>query len=164
MVVVACGLALVQCCGAVADQNPAAQESSRAGQTFRIAGTVVSATTGEPLSQARISIAETRDRAKSISMVTSEDGHFEFSQLKAGKYSLEGAKRGFIFSAYEQHEQYSTAIVTGPEFATEQLVLRLTPMALITGHVMDEFGDPAKRKSRIVFGEPRGRNEPHHSF
>ena len=73
MVIVTCGLVLVQCCGAVAEQNPAAQESSRAGQTFRIAGTVVSATTGEPLSQARISVAETRDRAKSISMVTSED-------------------------------------------------------------------------------------------
>ncbi len=156
LVIVTCGLALVQCCGAVADQNPAAQESSRAGQTFRIAGTVVSATTGEPLSQARISVAETRDRAKSISMVTSEDGHFEFSQLKAGKYSLEGAKRGFISSAYEQHEQYSTAIVTGPEFATEQLVLRLTPMALITGHVMDEFGDPVRSANLVLYLENHG--------
>jgi uncharacterized protein (DUF2141 family) len=156
MVIVTCGLALVRCCGAVADQNPAAQESSRAVQTFRIAGTVVSATTGEPLSQARISIAETRDRAKSISMVTSEDGHFEFSQLKAGKYSLEGAKRGFISSAYEQHEQYSTAIVTGPEFATEQLVLRLTPMALITGHVMDEFGDAVRRANLVLYLENHG--------
>jgi hypothetical protein len=156
MVIVSCGLALVRCCGAVADQNPAAQETSRAGQTFRIAGTVVSATTGEPLSQARISVAETRDRAKSISMVTSEDGHFEFSQLKAGKYSLEGAKRGFISSAYEQHEQYSTAIVTGPEFASEHLVLRLTPMALITGHVMDEFGEPVRSANLVLYLENHG--------
>jgi hypothetical protein len=155
-VIATCGLALVSCGGAVAGQNPATQESSRAGQAFRIAGTVVSATTGEPLSQARISIAETRDRAKSISMVTSEDGHFEFSQLKAGKYSLEGAKRGFISSAYEQHEQYSTAIVTGPEFATEQLVLRLMPMALITGHVMDEFGDPVRSANVVLFFENHG--------
>jgi uncharacterized protein (DUF2141 family) len=156
MVIVTCGLALVQCCGAVAEQNPAAQEGSHAGPTFRIAGTVVSATTGEPLAQARTSVAETRDRAKSISMVTSEDGHFEFSQLKAGKYSLEGAKRGFISSAYEQHEQYSTAIVTGPEFATEHLVLRLTPMALITGHVMDEFGDPVRSANLVLYLENHG--------
>jgi hypothetical protein len=47
-----------------------------------MAGTVVSATTGAPLSQARITIAETRDRGKLISMITSEDGHFEFSQLR----------------------------------------------------------------------------------
>jgi hypothetical protein len=89
-------------------------------------------------------------------MVTSEDGHFEFSQLKAGKYSLQGAKRGFVASAYEQHEQYSTAIVTGPEFATEHLVLRLTPMALITGHVMDEFGDPVRSANVALFLENHG--------
>ena len=151
-----CGLALVQSGGALARQNPAAQEGSRAGQSFRIAGTVVSATTSEPLAQARISLAETKDRAKTISMVTSEDGHFEFSQLKAGKYSLQGAKRGFVASAYEQHEQYSTAIVTGPEFATEHLVLRLTPMALITGHVIDEFGDPVRSANVVLFLENHG--------
>jgi hypothetical protein len=137
-------------------QNPTPQERSRASQTFKIAGTVVSATTGAPLSQARISIAETRDRGKAISMVTSEDGHFEFSQLKAGKYSLQGAKRGFISSAYEQHEQFSTAIVTGQEFSTENLVLRLTPMALITGHVTDEFGEPVRSASVTLYLENHG--------
>ena len=137
-------------------QNPAPQEASRASQTFKIAGTVVSATTGAPLSQARISIAETRDRGKAISMVTSEAGHFEFSQLKAGKYSLQGAKRGFISSAYEQHEQFSTAIVTGQEFSTENLVLRLTPMALITGHLMDEFGEPVRNARVMLYLENHG--------
>jgi hypothetical protein len=123
---------------------------------FRIAGTVVSATTGAPLSQARISLAETRDRGKVVSMITSEDGHFQFSQLKAGKYSLQGAKRGFISSAYEQHEQFSTAIVTGQEFSTENLVLRLTPMALITGHLTDEFGDPVRSANVALFLENHG--------
>ena len=116
----------------------------------------MSATTGAPLSQARISIAETRDRGKAISMVTSEDGHFEFSQLKPGKYSLQGAKRGFISSAYEQHEQFSTAIVTGQEFSTENLVLRLTPMALITGHVTDEFGEPVRSAHVTLYLENHG--------
>jgi uncharacterized protein (DUF2141 family) len=140
------GLALVQLGAANGTEGQAAAgvEGSRAGQTFKIAGTVVNAMTGAPLSQARISIAETRERGKAISMITAEDGHFEFSQLKAGKYSLSGARRGYLSAAYEQHEQYSTAIVTGQEFATENLVLRLTPMALITGHVSDEFGDPIR--------------------
>lgn len=152
------GLTLLQFGGARAaqSQNPAPQERSRTGQTFNIAGTVVSATTGTPLSQARISIAETRDRGKAISMVTSEDGHFEFSQFKPGKYSLQGAKRGFISSAYEQHEQFSTAIVTGPEFSTENLVLRLTPMALITGHVTDEFGEPVRSADVTLYLENHG--------
>jgi len=133
--------------------NPALQESSKAAQSFKIAGTVVSSTTGAPLSQARISVAETRDPAKVASLITSEDGHFEFSQLKPGKYSLQGAKRGFISAAYEQHEQFSTAIVTGPEFSTDQLVLRLTPTALITGHVLDEFGDPVRSALVLLYFE-----------
>jgi hypothetical protein len=116
----------------------------------------VSATTGAPLSQARISVAETRDRLKASSMVTSDDGHFEFSQLRAGKYSLQGAKRGFISSAYEQHEQFSTAIVTGQEFSTENLVLRLIPMALITGHVTDEFGEPVRNAQVTLYMENHG--------
>ena len=134
-------------------QTSAVQEGQRAGQTFRIAGTVVNAMTGAPLSQARISIADTRDRSKPMGMITSEDGHFEFSQLKVGKYSLSGAKHGFISAAYEQHEQYSTAIVTGEEFATENLVLRLTPMALITGHVTDEFGEGIRSASIVLYFE-----------
>jgi hypothetical protein len=155
MVLALLGLALMQPGGAGAPQSqtPAVPEGSRASQTYKIAGTVVSAMTGAPLSQARISIAETGERGKLVSMITSEDGHFEFPQLKAGKYSLQGAKRGFISSAYEQHEQFSTAIVTGQEFSTENLVLRLTPMALITGHVADEFGDPIRSASVALYFE-----------
>lgn len=158
MVMTILGMALVQLSGArtAQTQNPPPQDASRPGQTFKIAGTVVSAATGAPLSQARISIAETRDRGRAISMVTSVDGHFEFSQLKPGKYSLQGAKRGFISSAYEQHEQFSTAIVTGQEFSTENLVLRLTPMALITGHVTDEFGEPVRSAQVTLYLENHG--------
>jgi protocatechuate 3,4-dioxygenase beta subunit len=149
------GSALLQPAAAAAAQspNPVLPAGSQAGQTFRITGTVVNAMTGAPLSQARISIANTKDRAKVTSMSTSENGHFEFLQLKPGKYSLQGAKRGFLSSAFEQHEQFSTAIVTGPEFSTENLVLRLTPMALIAGHVFDEFGDPVRSAQVALYFE-----------
>lgn len=138
---------------AAKNQNPSRQQDSQTGQTFRIAGTLVSATTGEVLAQARISLSDTTSRQKAVSMVTSEDGHFEFSNLRPGKYSLQGAKRGFITSAYEQHEQFSTAIVTGPEFSTGNLLLRLTPTALITGHVFDEFGEPVRSANVVLYLE-----------
>ncbi len=152
------GFALLQpgLAGAAQNTKLALQESSKGGQALKIAGTVVSSTNGAPLSQARISIAEVRGRELVASMITSEDGHFEFSQLKAGKYSLQGAKRGFLSAAYDQHEQFSTAIVTGPDFPTEHLVLRLTPMALITGHVLDEFGDPVRSAHVLLYFEAHG--------
>ncbi len=150
-----CGFALLQPCDPTraqeANQVPPERSTTAAG--FKIAGIVVNAMTGTPLAQARISLAETRDRSKVISVVTSENGQFAFSQLRPGKYSLQGAKRGFISAAYDQHEQFSTAIVTGPEFSTDSLVLQLTPMALITGHVFDEYGDPVRHAQVFLYLE-----------
>jgi hypothetical protein len=134
-------------------QNSPTPSDSQASHTFRISGTVVNAITGDPLSQARISIAETGDRGRPTSIITSENGRFDFPRLKTGKYSLQGAKRGFISAAYDQHEQFSTAIVTGSEFPTENLVLRLTPMAIISGHVLDEFGDPIHHATIFLYLE-----------
>ena len=117
-------------------------------QGYRIAGTVVNAVTGSALGRVKVTLEDTRNRMRVIATVTGEGGRFEFAGLPAGKYALEGARSGFIPSGYEQHEQYSTAIVTGPEFATDKLVLRLMPMAMIAGHVLDESGE-AVRDARV---------------
>jgi hypothetical protein len=122
-------------------------------QSFKIAGTVVNAITGAPLARVHISIADTRARMQRIEALTGEDGHFEFSPLRSGKYALQGTKRGYITAGYDQHEQYSTAIVTGPDFSTDKLVFRLMPMAVISGHVMDESGEPVRNAQIGLFGE-----------
>ena len=112
---------------------------------FRISGTVVSKADGHSLARARVTVRDVKDAQKFRFMVTSEDGRFEFNGIPAGKYSLEGAKHGFISAAYDQHDQFSTAIVTGAGFDTETLVLRLAPDAVISGKVLDEVGDPVRR-------------------
>jgi len=132
---------------------PAARESDAPGQGFNIAGTVVNAVTGAPLARVKVSLADTRARTQRVEMVTGEGGHFEFGARPSGKYSLEGTKGGYITSAYEQHEQYSTAIVAGPGFATEKLVLRLMPLAIIEGHVFDESGEPVRSAQVRLFME-----------
>ena len=125
------------------------QSSDPAG--YRIAGTGVSKVDGHPLARARIFIRQARDQQKFQSMVTSDDGKFEFRGLPAGKYSLEGTKRGYISAGYDQHDQFSTAIVTGAGIDTEGLWLRLAPAAVITGRVLDEAGDPVRRAQVIVY-------------
>ncbi len=122
-------------------------------QEFTIAGTVVSATTGAPLARVTVSIADARSRSRMIETQTGESGHFEFAGVPAGKYTLQGVKRGYMTSGYEQHEQYSTAIVTGPEFATEALILRLMPLAMIKGHVLDEAGETVRNARLQLFME-----------
>jgi hypothetical protein len=112
--------------------------------TFRISGTIVNSLTGAPLNQARVSITDTGDPANTAFIVTSGDGHFAFTSLQRGKFSLEGAKRGYLPGGYEQHQQFTTAIVTGTAFNTANLVLRLTPFARLSGEVLDETGEPVR--------------------
>src|SRR5437867_9200098 len=144
-------LLLLPCCATLGAQN--AEQSNSHDTKFRIAGTIVNALNGAPIGKARVSIFDTSNRANSAWTITSENGHFEFPQLKAGKFSLQAAKRGFIPAAYDQHEQYSTAIVTGAGFDTEHLVLRLTPMAYLAGKVIDESGDPVRHARVLLYRE-----------
>jgi hypothetical protein len=106
---------------------------------------VVSKTDGRLLARARVSIGNVKNQKEVFSVVTSDDGKFEFTGLAAGKYFLQGDKRGYLPGSYDQHGQYSTAIVTGAGIETENLILRLPPAAYITGKVLDESGDPVRR-------------------
>jgi len=145
------------CCGlaASAPQDSGPGRSNTTGATFRIAGTAVSAAGGSPLARARVSIFDTKNPENTQWMITAEDGRFEFNQLPPGKYSLQGAKRGFIRTGYEQHEEYSTAIVTGAGVDTEHLVLRLPPVAVLTGKVLDEAGEPVRNAMLWLYREDR---------
>jgi len=116
-----------------------------ASSNYRISGIVVSKIDGHPLDRARVLLSDTKSRRETESVVTSADGKFSFANLSAGKYALEGTKRGFISAAYDQHDQYSTAIVTGADLVTENLVLKLSPEAVISGRVLDEAGEPVRR-------------------
>src|SRR5277367_846805 len=123
---------------------------------FKIAGVLVSATTRTPLGDARVTLVNTKNRREAVWVITQEDGRFEFAGIAAGKFSVEGARRGYIKAAYEQHEQYSTAIVTGGEFDTENLTLRLMPMGMLTGRVLDEYGDAVREAHVRLYMENHG--------
>jgi protocatechuate 3,4-dioxygenase beta subunit len=131
-----------------------ATHSQAANVAFRIAGVVVSSTGGNPLAHARVTIIDDKNPERRQSMVTGEDGRFDF-KVGAGKYALQGNKRGYIAAAYEQHEQFSTAIVTGAGLDTENLVLRLAPAAVLSGKILDEMGDPVRHATVSLYREDR---------
>jgi len=121
---------------------------------YRIAGTVVNAKGGSSLARVRVQIMEAGNLQRQRSLVTDDDGRFEF-RVPAGKFALQGARRGFITSSYNQHEQFSTAIVTGADLDTEHLVLRLPPVAVLAGKVLDETGEPVREASVRIYREDR---------
>src|SRR5882724_6106304 len=121
---------------------------------YRIAGRVLNAKGGSPLDRTRVTIMDGKIRQNIQFVITSDDGRFEF-RVPAGKFALQGAKRGFITAAYNQHDQFSTAIVTGADVDAENLTLRLAPNAVLSGRVLDESGEPVRNAQIMVYRENR---------
>ena len=122
-----------------------------AAGSFRVAGTIVSKTDAHPLGRARVTLRDAKKAEQFESVITAEDGKFSFENVPAGKYSLTGAKRGFIAASYDQHDQFSTAIVTGAGIDTEALVLKIAPDAAIAGKVLDEAGEPVRHATVTLY-------------
>lgn len=131
------------------------QISNNQPQTFsgpyEVAGTVLSKIDGRPLAQARVVLANARNLDEFQIVITNDDGKFVFPAVPAGKYSLTGMKRGFIPAAYDQHDQFSTAIVTGAGLETRNLLLKLAPNAIIFGKILDEAGDPVRNATVTLY-------------
>jgi hypothetical protein len=138
-----------------AAQTPSTPQTTP-GNGYRIAGTIVSKTDGHPLARARVTVRDARNPQKFESVVTAENGKFEFNGVPAGKYDLHGAKRGYVSASYDQHDQFSTAIVTGAGLETEALILRLAPAAIISGKILDEAGEPVRHANVTLYYDDHG--------
>ncbi len=150
----AAGVVFCLCASALAQTNGPERGEIPAGP-WQIAGTVVNANTGSPLPHTGVTIMDAKVRQNVQVMISSDAGRFEF-HVPAGKFALQGAKRGFITAAYNQHDQFSTAIVTGAAGVdSEHLALRLAPNAVLAGKVLDEFGDPVRQAEIMVYRENR---------
>jgi hypothetical protein len=129
-----------------------AQQAGQSGPTFwSIKGKAVDALSGSPLARCSVEIGPTEDRGASLSMETGSDGLFAFDGLPEGKYHLSASKRGYLTQSYEQHDNFSTAIVVGPGLISEGLIFKVVPQAVITGVVTDARGEPVRRAQVRLF-------------
>jgi hypothetical protein len=117
---------------------------------FRISGTVVNALSGQPLSRTQVAIGPPQNGAAQA-MITAEDGHFAFQNLRAGKYWLAAEHKGFARQAFDEHEGFSTAIAVGPNLISENLIFRLRPDAVISGTIFDEQNEPVRGAQVMLF-------------
>lgn len=147
-------LALTVFCAAQTDVPP--QRGATASATYRIAGSVINASTGEPVRRATVA-ALSEDNGQIVqSTQTDAEGRFALEHLPAGKYPLTASRRGFRTSFYDEHDDYNSAIVTGPDQDTSHLVFRLMPGAVLHGVVTGDGGDPAENASVILFRREHG--------
>lgn len=110
--------------------------------TYPVRGKVISQADGRPIANASLRILSLPDRKPLQETTSGADGLFAFADLRAGHYELQGEAPGFLTTEYEQHQGFSTAIVTGSTVSAAALVLELVPRAFLSGVVNDTSGEP----------------------
>lgn len=135
----------IACCFFFLAKLLAISQQPKAPSTgFQIAGTVVDSGSRQPLAGTHVSIAPVAQLDQPLVMVTNETGHFNFEGVRAGKYMLTAHHQGYLNQAYDQHYEFSTAIVVGPGVDPGDIVFTLQPECSISGKVTDEHGEPVR--------------------
>jgi hypothetical protein len=109
-----------------------------------IAGHVLAADTGKPVSRARVFVSAP-ELSEGRGQLTDDSGLFEFSGLPEGRYTLTVSKAGFVPLSYGQRRPLQPGMpIQLPEGQQiKGLDVRLPRGGVIGGHVFDERGDPA---------------------
>ncbi len=122
---------------------------------YRIAGVLVNAATGEPVRRATVEALKDDDSRAVALCITDNEGRFALERLAAAKYQLSASKRGFRTAFYDEHDQFSSAIVTGPDQDTTHLEFKLTPGAVVRGAVTSNDGEPVANARVMLFKRPK---------
>jgi hypothetical protein len=122
---------------------------------YRIAGVLVNSATGEPIRRATVEALNADDSHAVALCVTDNEGRFALERLAAAKYQLTASKRGFRTAFYDEHDEFSSAIVTGPDQDTTQLEFKLTPGASVRGVVTGNDGEPVANARVMLFKRPQ---------
>jgi Carboxypeptidase regulatory-like domain len=138
----------------VSPKTQAAQKEKQSDATtmaaFRITGRVVNSMTSAPVAGAYVVIAAASSSNLNRTVRAGADGSFVLTQIPAGHYVLMARRKGYVEQMYLQHEQFTTAIVVGPNLDSESLVFPLAPEGVISGEVTDEAGEPIQ-SARFAF-------------
>lgn len=128
--------------------------------TSRIRGRAVASDTGQPLRRTMIRLMspEIRD-VRSTS--TDAEGRYEFRDLPAARYTLTATKSGYVTMSYgaRSWNQAGRVLTLGERQDADRVDFSLPRGGVITGHVIDEFGDPVvganvqPLRSQIVNGQ-----------
>ena len=111
--------------------------------TSVIRGRVVDAASGTPLRKGIVRIfgAEIRE---SRSATTDSEGRYEFTDLPAGQFNVNVTKAGYVDVSYGQTapSEMGKQMKVGEKQVVEKIDFSLPRGAVITGRVLDEYGEP----------------------
>jgi len=142
----------------VARDTPAQQRDKPAAASGRIAGRVLGADNGRPVTRALVRLVAP-ELPGGRNALTDNSGAFEFTELPTGRYTLTASKAGYVGLSFGQRRplQAGTPLQLTDGQELKGVDFRLPRGSVITGHVFDENGDPlpgaAVRAGRYQYGQ-----------
>ena len=109
-----------------------------------VAGTVLRKGTDEPIHFARVILTSTAEEGNKLNAVTGVDGKFAIKNVPPGEYVLTVVRNGYVDESYGARHLLDPSVPFTVSAAKppDNLLFRLTPASVITGHVRDENGEP----------------------
>ena len=108
-----------------------------------VAGMVVRKGSNEPIHFAHITLTSHGDEQKSLHGTTADDGRFAFKDVPPGDYRVTVSHNGYVTEAYGARRPMDPGVplTLSSGQHVDDLVFRMIPAAIITGHVRDENGE-----------------------
>ena len=156
---VAAGAALWGQAGAIQGQ-PSRDTRITANGLGEISGLVVTDEENpQPVKRAEVRAIVTGGEPRTT--YTDLSGAFAFTNLPTGRFTIEASKAGYVRTAYgaRRHDRPGTPVTLTDAQKKQVLQLRMARGSVITGRVVDEFGQPAQgarvraQLVRVVNGE-----------
>jgi protocatechuate 3,4-dioxygenase beta subunit len=122
--------------------QPPRDTSAQTG-TAIVRGRVFDGATGQPLRKAQVR-AQSPDLRDSRLATTDANGAYEFKDLAAGRYNLSASKGSYVGLSYGQTRSFEPGKPLEVRNAQllDKIDFSLPRGAVITGRVVDEFGEP----------------------
>jgi hypothetical protein len=98
-----------------------------------VEGIVINALTNEPLRKAHVALDGGKNR---YAVVSGNEGKFRFEGIEPGEYEPHAQRQGFL----DADDEEDFGVAKGEH--VKDIVIKLTPQGVISGHVVDEDGDP----------------------
>ena len=123
--------------------GPGGGNGDQAAGTAVIRGRVVSSDAGTPVRRAQVRAQAGEIRANRL-VSTDAQGRFEFKDLPAGRWTVTASKAGYMTLRFGQKRAFEagTPIDLRDGEVMERADFSLPKGAAVTGHILDEFGDP----------------------
>ena len=124
-------------------QGPARDTSQQKPGTAIVRGRVFAADNGQPLRKAQVRITAPELRENRLT-TTDAEGRYEFKELLAGRYTVTASKGSYVTLSYGQTRPLEPGkpLEIFDKQTVEKVDLMLPRGGVITGRVVDEFGDP----------------------